>query len=385
MDSNSDFVKCFDCGNVRSSTRWCKDCECNAFKENFRNWASGNLIVDNFIKYTQLNTTGNVDYLEYIDFDQFEFMKKINKGGDFGTIYSATWMKGPRRIWDEDAEQWTRNGPIKVALARLHDSQNINEKYLKQLYEYQYSLHESLDSFGITLDLTSNYMLVMKYHEYYENRDLYSFLDETQQMICWKDVVLILWQISGRIVHYHEKGLIHGNIHGGNILVEVIQGSFGNIDIPDIEPYSINKENSNEIYGVLPYVAPEILQGKPLTESVDIYSFGMIMWTLSAGVLPWCNRPHDSNLASQICSGLRPEIRTPNVYTQLMTRCWDSDPSSRPTTSELNDELETWLSAIDDPNPSELSEELSNLKKSKFDQQEIHSEAFYTSRMLSFL
>ncbi|CAI2186310.1 20010_t:CDS:2, partial [Funneliformis geosporum] len=114
----------------------------------------------------------------------------------------------------------------------------------------------------------------------------------------------------------------------------------------DIEPYSINKENSNEIYGVLPYVAPEILQGKPLTESVDIYSFGMIMWTLSAGVLPWCNRPHDSNLASQICSGLRPEIRTPNVYTQLMTRCWDSDPSSRPTTSELNDELETCWAII---------------------------------------
>ncbi|CAI2175004.1 14483_t:CDS:2 [Funneliformis geosporum] len=111
--------------------------------------------------------------------------------------------------------------------------------------------------------------------------------------------------------------------------------------LANIEPYYINKENSNEIYGVLPYVAPEILQGKPLTESIDIYSFGMIMWTLSAGVLPWCNRPHDSNLASQICSGLRPEIRTPNVYTQLMTRCWDSDPSSRPTTSELNDELET--------------------------------------------
>ncbi|CAG8532967.1 430_t:CDS:2 [Funneliformis caledonium] len=59
-------------------------------------------------------------------------------------------------------------------------------------------------------------------------------------------------------------------------------------------------------------------------------------------------------------------------------------PLNRPTTSELYEKLETWISAIDSPDPSELSEELSNLKKSKFDQQNIHSEAFYTSKFLYF-
>ncbi|RIB02382.1 hypothetical protein C2G38_2227973 [Gigaspora rosea] len=44
---------------------------------------------------------------------------------------------------------------------------------------------------------------------------------------------------------------------------------------------SINKtldKESGGIYGVLLYIAPEVLQGEPFTKATDIYSFGMIMW-----------------------------------------------------------------------------------------------------------
>ena len=42
-------------------------------------------------------------------------------------------------------------------------------------------------------------------------------------------------------------------------------GEVGNID-------------STKIYGVMPYVAPEVLRGKPYTQAADIYSFSMIMY-----------------------------------------------------------------------------------------------------------
>ena len=80
-----------------------------------------------------MNATGSVDYLEFIDFKQFDLVENTNRGGAFSTIYSAIWLEGPRWIWDEDAEQWTRNGPIKVVLKRLNNSQNIDEKYLDQV------------------------------------------------------------------------------------------------------------------------------------------------------------------------------------------------------------------------------------------------------------
>ena len=131
--SKLSFGKCLECRKERISVGWCKDCEINALKENFINWTSGNLKIDNFIKHTQLNAAGSMDYLEYIDFEQFDLIENINKSGAFSTIYSAIWLEGPRWIWDEDAEQWTRNGPIKVALKRLSNSQIISDEYLKQV------------------------------------------------------------------------------------------------------------------------------------------------------------------------------------------------------------------------------------------------------------
>ncbi len=116
------------------------------------------------------------------------------------------------------------------------------------------------------------------------------------------------------------------------------------------------------------------------------------MWTLSAGIRPWCDRSHDLKLASEICSGLRPNIidGTPEVYIQLMTQCWDSNPSKRPTASHLYELIGSWITAIcDDPNPSELSDQFdiaeekkfSNLEENEFQQERVHPEAFYTSRL----
>ena len=59
---------------------------------------------------------------------------------------------------------------------------------------------------------------------------------------------------------------------------------------------------------VLPYIAPEVLCGKPYTKAADIYSFGIIMWEMTSGVLAFHNIPHDLNLSLDICKGIRPEI-----------------------------------------------------------------------------
>ena len=75
----------------------------------------------------------------------------------------------------------------------------------------------------------------------------------------------------------HEKNYIHHDLHSGNIFSHDIWNS----EIGDLglcQQVVDKKGNPNKIYGVIPYLAPEVLSKKLYTKESDIYSFGMIMW-----------------------------------------------------------------------------------------------------------
>ncbi|PKC64176.1 hypothetical protein RhiirA1_396271 [Rhizophagus irregularis] len=130
---------CPECGKPRISFGWCLECEINVMKENFPYWTSKNKEIDELIRYTQLNATQACDYLEWIPFEKFEMVKYVGKGG-FSSVYSALWMEGPRWIWDDGAQEWTRAGPMNVALKRLDNSQKISSSYINQI-EYKFNFH----------------------------------------------------------------------------------------------------------------------------------------------------------------------------------------------------------------------------------------------------
>ena len=169
-----------------------------------------------------------------------------------------------------------------------------------------------------------------------------------------------LCQISESLLSLHKCNLVHDDFHSGNLLLIFQKNAFIS-DLGLSKPADKPTVKSNEIYGVLPYIAPEVLRGKPYTKAADIYSFGIIMWEMTSGKPAFNNVPHDFNLSLNICQGLRPEIfegKTPKIfddtekqkvfegteikYTKLMKRCWDSDPDKRPTAEELYKNFRIW-------------------------------------------
>jgi len=211
----------------------------------------------------------------------------------------------------------------------------------------------------------------------------------------------MLWGIAGGLERIHAaKGKVHGNLHGGNLLIEdekiSTDARIGDVGLHGPCYYDENK-SLNQKYGILPYIAPEVLRGENYSTASDIYSFGIIMNTLVTGKRPWYNRAHDVSLAKNICDGERLEIPedTPKFYAELMRQCWDNDSDKRPTSSYLNEKLGEWIILIcDDPSPSRISDEnsvaeekrwkmISQLPK-KIAHPEIHPEAYYMSRPLCF-
>ncbi|GBC47033.1 kinase-like domain-containing protein [Rhizophagus irregularis DAOM 181602=DAOM 197198] len=98
-------------------------------------------------------------------------------------------------------------------------------------------------------------------------------------------------------------------------------------------------------------MAPEILRNKPYTPASDIYSLSMIMWEFTSGVPPFHNEAHDLELVLDICNQeKRPEIikNTPKCYIDLMKKCWDSNPSNRPTIRMLENIVSEWVRCINE-------------------------------------
>ena len=182
-------------------------------------------------------------------------------------------------------------------------------------------------------------------------------------------------------------------MHSGNILqFNLINGKYANTKITDLGQAQIinNSKNSNttNVCGVLPYIAPEVLDGKPYTKASDIYSFGIIMVELSIGKPPYLNIPHDGKLALAICNGLRPRVAkgTPQCYIDLLNKCLDAIPEKRPDAKELSNIIYDWLYSNDGINKEFIDADEANkiIRQESSSESTTHSEAVYTSRLMNF-
>ncbi|EXX77632.1 Skm1p [Rhizophagus irregularis DAOM 197198w] len=346
---------------------------------------SENEKVNDFIQEMQLN----VDDLsfEWIPYNQFNEIKEIGKGG-FATIYSAIWKDGPLKSQDV---KYNRDSNKKVALKCLNNSQNIN-RLLNEVRAYSTKADEYeriIKVYGISQDPdTKNYIIVLHYAA---GGDFNNWINknENYKYFNWKSKVRTLYNIASGLKVIHKKQMVHHDFHTGNVLFNTttMKEYANKIYISDMGLCGgVDDINQNNIYGVMPYIAPEVLRGKPYTQAADIYSFGMIMYFAATGRQPFDDCAHDHYLALDICNGIRPIINEPEApksYIDLMKKCLDSNPENRPDIDKLSKLL--W-SVTNIKSEIEKAENYRNLQLSslKGDRQIItHPQAIYTSRLLN--
>ncbi|EXX69263.1 Sps1p [Rhizophagus irregularis DAOM 197198w] len=307
-----EYLRCEKCCK-QMPDGWCKPCQISELEDNFKNWTSGNEKIDNLVREMQLSINSTDDIVfEWIPYDQFIDIKKIGKGG-FADVYSAIWMDGPLHYEDE----YLRNRQKEVALKCLHNSKNISDEFLNEIKAY------SIKEYNKTENILSVYGIT-------QNPDT-------------KDYIMVLDYAKG-LKLIHEKNMFHRDFHTGNILVldNSLRISNEHIFISDMGlSGKVDNTDKTSIYGVTPYIAPEVLRGEPYTQAADIYSFSMIMYVVATGRQPFSNCAHDHYLVLDICKEeIRPSIiesEAPKCYIDLMKKCWDSNPNNRPNAIEIEE------------------------------------------------
>ncbi|CAI2171466.1 8593_t:CDS:2 [Funneliformis geosporum] len=301
------------------------------------------------------------------------------------------WLRGPLYSYDVLSEDYTRSGPQMIALKSLDNSKNITPQYCRMTYETSDKYFEWC--YGITQDpVYKDYMLVM---DYAREGNLYDHIkDKTMINLDWIKVIEDCFELAKMLNGLHNRNLVHGNLHGGNVLA-TIEG-FAVTDMGLGHP--ADKVPFAKIYGVLPFVSPEVICGGRYTMAADIYSFGIIMWMLASMQLPYADRAHDLELAKHIINGLRPtiDIFIPDLFLSLMKRCWSDNVKNRPTSNELLKLLSEWRYALNnfDYTDDDFQEHLIISQIEEVDdvymdtnivrEHNIHEKAVFTSQLIDF-
>src|SRR5688572_9284420 len=84
----------------------------------------------------------------------------------------------------------------------------------------------------------------------------------------WKEKLRMLYEITHSLCSIHNLEFIHKDLHSGNILCDHDDSYVSDFGLSQL----INNNSSLSVYGVLPYIAPEVLDKKPYTFASDIYS-----------------------------------------------------------------------------------------------------------------
>ncbi len=90
-------------------------------------------------------------------------------------------------------------------------------------------------------------------------------------------------------------------------------------------------------------MAPELFDGGPITEKVDIFSYGVLLWECLTGAVPWGAVPSPMQIIYYVgVLGQRPPLpqACPPGLRALIEACWEERPGERPGFKEVLQQLE---------------------------------------------
>ncbi|KAJ9689149.1 hypothetical protein PVL29_014683 [Vitis rotundifolia] len=172
--------------------------------------------------------------------------------------------------------------------------------------------------------------------EYAKGGSVRQFLTKRQnRQVPLKLAIKQALDVARGMAYVHGLGLIHRDLKSDNLLIFADKS----IKIADfgVARIEVQTEGMTPETGTYRWMAPEMIQHRPYTQKVDVYSFGIVLWELITGMLPFQNMTAVQAAFAVVNKGVRPII--PNdclpVLSEIMTRCWDANPDVRPPFTEV--------------------------------------------------
>jgi serine/threonine protein kinase len=140
--------------------------------------------------------------------------------------------------------------------------------------------------------------------------------------------------IASGMVYLHSHGVMHRDLKSGNLLLDAARehikvGDFGVARRMDT---SADDSMTSET-GTYRWMAPEVIRHGKYDSSVDVYSFGIVLWEMLTGQMPYGHLSPVQAASAVVHNNLRPPIiaQMPANLVALMCVCWNHEARVRPS------------------------------------------------------
>ncbi|CAI9100951.1 OLC1v1038144C1 [Oldenlandia corymbosa var. corymbosa] len=279
--------------------------------------------------------------LQIIKNSDLEEIRELGSG-TFGTVYYGKWRG------------------TDVAIKRINDrcfaGKPSEELRMKDDFWNEANIladlhHPNVVAFyGVVLDGPDGSFATVT--EYMVNGSLRTALQKSERNLDKRKRILIAMDVAFGMEYLHGKKIVHFDLKSDNLLVNLRDPHRPICKVGDLGLSKVKCQTliSGGVRGTLPWMAPELLNGSSnlVSDKVDVYSFGIVMWELLTGEEPYADLHYGAIIGGIVSNTLRPpvpETCDPD-WKSLMERCWAAEPSERPSFSEIANELRAMATKI---------------------------------------
>jgi serine/threonine-protein kinase len=264
---------------------------------------------------------------------RYKFIEKIGKGA-FGTV-----------LLMEDTVVEER-----LILKFLNPNVSSDEEMMKRfVHELRYSrkiTHKNVIRIYDFLYIRGNYAISM---EYFPSHTLGGEI-VNEKPVALKRAVKFGIDIATGMAVAHQAGIVHRDLKPANVLID----NDLLLKIVDFGVAAAQTQGDTQltktgyVIGSPKYMAPEQILGKKVDERADIYSLGVIMYEMFAGVPPYSRGDHMSVMYQHVQGKARPPMEInkelPVELNNLVMKCMSLDKAKRAQSmDELRLSLEKFL------------------------------------------
>ncbi|XP_052004111.1 mitogen-activated protein kinase kinase kinase 20-like isoform X2 [Xyrauchen texanus] len=252
-----------------------------------------------------------------IKFDDILFYENCG-GGSFGSVYRAFWLSQDKEVAVKKLLKIEKEAEILSVLSH----RNVIQFY------------------GVILE-APNYGIVT---EYASCGSLFDYLSSAEsEDISMKQIMTWAVDIAKGMHYLHADApvkVIHRDLKSRNVVLTAE-------NVLKICDFGASKFHSHtthmSLVGTFPWMAPEVIQSLPVSETCDTYSYGVVLWEMLTREIPfkgleglqvaWLVVEKNERLTIPSCC--------PASFACLMRSCWVTEPKDRPIFKQILSTLES--------------------------------------------